>query len=31
MPVRVEAAEIGVDAQGQPRPFFRFAPQVEAA
>jgi uncharacterized OB-fold protein len=26
MPVRVEAADIGVDAEGRPRPFFRFAP-----
>lgn len=32
MPVRVRPAEIGVDAQGQPRAFFQFAPaQAEVA
>jgi uncharacterized OB-fold protein len=31
MPVRVEAADVGVDAQGQPRAFFRFSPQAEVA
>jgi uncharacterized OB-fold protein len=30
MPVRLEPAEIGVDAQGQPRPFFHFVPQEVA-
>ena len=31
MPVRLEPAQIGVDAQGDPRPFFRFSPAVEVA
>lgn len=26
MPVHLEPAEVGLDAQGQPRPFFRFTP-----